>query len=250
MKKLLFLSLAALLSAKAYSQTPYRLYGYYEKALFTNHYDNSALNVFSLKPADTQPSNGDSVFVKKYNLMQKDITTSPYFFSCDGSFNDTLWHGNALVLAADGRQLLTTAQNDTLTIRAMSSLGQTWKALQYSNGTYWQAQVDSVSLQNVLGLTDSVKTISFWKKAANGTSVSDDNNGAKMKISRQYGLVSTPSILNFPTEQLQLAGFDNPQKGVQNLTAAQIYDMQVGDEFHIVDLFDANYPYGMYGEFG
>jgi len=60
-------------------------------------------------------------------------------------------------------------------------------------------------------------------------------NGKSYKISKSFGFVSAPNFRDFPNETSihQLIGAHELQLGVHNIDRNQVYDFEIGDEFHI-----------------
>jgi hypothetical protein len=59
-------------------------------------------------------------------------------------------------------------------------------------------------------------------------------NGKTIKISNSLGIVQGLDFHLFPddTVQLEIMGMENPNVGMHRLTWSEVYDFQVGDEFH------------------
>lgn len=113
-----------------------------------------------------------------------------------------------------------------------------------------KATVESNEKETFLGITDSVKTISFLVYDYDDNIVASYLNGYTIKISKNYGLIKTINFKLFPDitpsedyygnemQELNIVGFTNSQEnaGVQNVTTTSAYDFQVGDELHIKEL--------------
>jgi hypothetical protein len=142
-----------------------------------------------------------------------------------------------------------------VTIRQAAALGEEWLAYAYSNDTIW-AKAYLIQEETFLGLTDSVKAIHFYRKHHTGALIYVPANNRPIKISKQYGVISTFWFRDFPLTGewianspllLSLAGLSNPKTGLQNPGRAEIFNLQAGDEIHIRKR-DAGvyYPQGEY----
>jgi len=81
---------------------------------------------------------------------------------------------------------------------------------------------------------DTVKTISFLCKDSLGNTISHSVNQLELLVSKRYGMLKSLNFLTFPndTSYLLLASHNNLSSGIKNLKWKEIYDFEVGDEFH------------------
>ncbi|MBN8679796.1 MAG: T9SS type A sorting domain-containing protein [Chitinophagales bacterium] len=123
--------------------------------------------------------------------------------------------GQTMTLAANG-QLIIEHQSfflDTaIVLQPYAGLGQSWLAVQESNT---QASVTNLEETQILGVTDSVKTITF-------------SNGAVWKLSKHHGLVEAPDYLN-QNAQVKLTGLETAGLGDRLYRMSDFFDYQVGD---------------------
>jgi hypothetical protein len=124
--------------------------------------------------------------------------------------------------------------NDTVKVNTQAVLNQTWRFCPLPANAYIQAQVTGIITDSVLGMTDDIKIISFQAKDASNNNISHPLNQKFIKLSRNYGLSRMLDVFSIPNDTtfLTLAGKTNPLVGVQNLTWKEIYNFNVGDEFH------------------
>ncbi|HAD10940.1 MAG TPA: hypothetical protein DCF33_00730 [Saprospirales bacterium] len=114
-----------------------------------------------------------------------------------------------LVIAHEGLFL------DTLIILHPSAqLGQSWLAVPESNT---QATVTNVEETQFIGVTDSVKTITF-------------SNGAVWKLSKHHGLVEAPDFQH-QNAKVTLSGLETAGLGDRLYRMSDFFDYQVGDVF-------------------
>ncbi len=153
------------------------------------------------------------------------------------------WLGKYVMDAPNGDNLFFNKNNDTIRIKTSAALNTTWTCYRFSDGKYIQSSVTSLVNTSFLGLTDSVKTISFQLRDADGNNLNHPINQVYLKISRQYGFVHVVNFYLFPDldepgppdyyfSDFQLVGITNPDAGFQNLKWSEVYDFEVGDELH------------------
>ena len=201
-------------------------------ALFENSENQiNALRIDSVK-VDT-----DSVFYPFATIQE--ISKNCF------SPNKASWIGEKVIVKPDGINLFFNRDGDTITLKTNARINETWIAFQRGNDFRVKATVQSIELENFLGLTDSVKTISLTVTDQNENSLEHPLNNLSLRISKTYGFIETFNFYLFPDmevhdtqeklENLSLAGLTNPNVGVQNLTWFEVNDFQPGDELHILD---------------
>ena len=142
---------------------------------------------------------------------------------------------------------------DSVLIKTQAVHNESWICFQKGD-TSVTGTVVSHQLETVLGKQDSVKIISFTY-AIKGVSSSHGIDSVNVKLSKTYGLVqavnlnffpNVPSyykpflsvditpVQDFPYRTHQLVGMSNPRLGLQNPSKKDLYDFNVGDEFHFV----------------
>jgi hypothetical protein len=151
--------------------------------------------------------------------------------------------GEKVVVKPNGINLFFNREGDTITLKTNARLNEKWIAFRRASTFSVEASVQSVELGNVLGLSDSVKTIIFRVLDQQGNTVDHALNKQNVKISKTYGFVETLNFYLFPdfvvrdpTDRLRtynLIGLTNPRVGVQNLTWFEVNDFMPGDELHV-----------------
>jgi hypothetical protein len=99
------------------------------------------------------------------------------------------------------------------------------------------AKALSRTVDNIGFGTDSIVTLQIISKGM--------YNNQLIKISKHFGLMLCPSFLSFPyTDQeyplipsFSLSGKDQVSSSVSNLTAFEVFNFEIGDEFHIKDYY-------------
>jgi hypothetical protein len=164
--------------------------------------------------------------------------------------NRNAWIASKIIQSTTGEEYFFTPAGDTVYLLPQASLNNTWHLYNYSNGNYIEAKVVSIAMQSFIGLNDSVKTIEMTAKDAGGNTIANILNGKQLKLSENYGFIQTLGFRYFPSDTVlfHLSGIDNISAGITNLTAAQIFDFNVGDEFHYRKEyhFDAAHSYFHY----
>ena len=199
-------------------------------------YENTERHIKALR-IDSVKTDTDSVFFP-FAIIQRvsESCISPYKAS---------WMGEKVVVKPDGTNLFFNRDGDTITLKTRARTNETWIAYQRGNDFSVKATVQSVGLETILGLTDSVKTITLSVIDQNENTLEHPLNNLKLKISKTYGFIETlnfylfPDItVSFPANRLEvysLVGLNNPNVGVQNLTWFEVNDFQPGDELHVLE---------------
>ncbi len=199
-------------------------------------FDNSENQIKALR-IDSVKVDTDSVFYPFTTIQEVSKNCfSPYKAS---------WIGENVVVKPYGTNLFINRDGDTITLETRADINETWIAFQRADSFRVKATVQSIGLENFLGLTDSVKTITLTVIDQNENTVDHTLNKLRIKISKTYGFVETLNYYLFPDitvhdtddrlEGFSLIGLTNPMLGVQNLTWFEAHDFQPGDELHILD---------------
>lgn len=181
----------------------------------------------------------DSVF-KNF----QSFTISLYHSPCLSS-----WIGSKIVKQADGTHFCFNSQKDSIKFLPFALLNQHWKMYIYPNKMYLKAQVVKIAAETFLGITDSVKTIRFSQFDSSGNAIANMQfSKTEFKLSKNHGLIQGYNLYNFPvdTSAYSICGMNNPVVGMQNLTAKEVFNYNVGDEFHHYSS-STNIPY--YGDY-
>lgn len=84
------------------------------------------------------------------------------------------------------------------------------------------------------GTLDTIKTLTFWITDTTNQPVAHDLNKKTILLSRHHGLVKTYDFSLLPTQisrPIYQFGHEG-EWGIQNFTAADVFDFNVGDVFH------------------
>lgn len=126
---------------------------------------------------------------------------------------------------------------DSLKIHTTEGAGFAWEFITDPSGNYIEATIIGKILDTICGTTDSAKIITFQAKDKNGNNISHVLNGNYIKLSKHFGLTRMMEIYSAPfsPDMYILIGKSSPPIGMQNLTWNEVYDYEVGDEFHYYD---------------
>lgn len=127
-------------------------------------------------------------------------------------------------------------------IESNATPGNTW--ILYDNheeNLKVQATLESAIVKDILGITDSVKVIVLQAIDSTGNPVSSSINGKEIHLSKNYGLIKLCDFYIFSElingfmymPDKELLGMSNPRAGICSLTFREIYDIEIGDIFHI-----------------
>ncbi|HPS61895.1 MAG TPA: T9SS type A sorting domain-containing protein [Bacteroidales bacterium] len=195
-----------------------------------------------------------TTFFKKMNTTQvKAYKTTSYTIPAAG---DTIFYSFATIrdTAADcldttkgsilGRKIYRHSNDfvfqffnkkkDTIYILCKALLNDTWRFTPLSSGTYLEAKVVSVGQDSVMNTLDEVKKIELTAKRNDGTVIPNPWNGKYLKLSKNYGLVRTFDMTNFPydTANYTLVGKKSPVSGIQDFGWKEVYSYNIGDALH------------------
>lgn len=152
----------------------------------------------------------------------------------------TSWLGDSIRVMPDGTSLFYLPGLSPLVIHSRADSGTSWTFGQWDDGSRITAVMGSTEWQPVMGIMDSIKTITVHAVDSLGNAVSWMYDGTEIKISKSFGICSTYSFYDmmFPDsydhyddQMLVLSGCSNPETGTQNLTWRRIFDFAVGDVF-------------------
>lgn len=126
------------------------------------------------------------------------------------------------------------AKGDSIIFKNNQPNGSTWPIYTYPNGSYLQAAITAIEAITVLKYTDTAKFISLTYKDKVGNTLSHIFNNKTFILGKNLGFIRTYDLAAFPadTSALKLAGLSSPALGIQNIKEKDIYNFEVGDEFH------------------
>ena len=150
--------------------------------------------------------------------------------------------GEKVSFMNNGDDVFLNYNNDSIIIRTAAKEGETWVLFE-NDELIITGEVISHQPEDILGQTDSVKTINLQAYYSQMDSIDHNINGLQLKLSKNHGLIQTLNFLSFPDEtsgmmenhsDYELIGIANPDLGVQNLNWMDVHDFQPGDEIHVI----------------
>jgi hypothetical protein len=161
-----------------------------------------------------------------------DISTYP--FSCLDTAS-TPWQGKKALLKPDGRDIYYNENNEAITINTQANINDSWLLFE-NDSLRVMATSTTINSQSIFGVTDNVKQFSLQVFDSLNNPISHPLNSEFFQISQNYGFVIAPDFYHFPSaEKHNLKGVQLPKLGIYNITRNDIYNFDVGDEFHIKD---------------
>ncbi|MBK7173513.1 MAG: T9SS type A sorting domain-containing protein [Bacteroidales bacterium] len=169
--------------------------------------------------------------------------------NCFSPFGNS-WIGREVISYPNGDNYFINYNEDSLLIRTLGLMGESWVFLRNQLlNLELHANIMSVSEDTFLGITDSVKVIELQAFDLTGNAKSHALNGTQLILSKHYGLTrlieffANPRQTYYSPEKIyDLVGMTDPILGIQNLEYSQIYNFEIGDEFHT--LADGYYTSG------
>lgn len=184
-------------------------------------------------------SNGDTL-IYFLEILDNSVYTDSLQLCIDTA--STPSQGEKVLLKPDGTDIYYNENNEPITIKTTANLGETW--LLFDENIKIEATLSQIAMQNVFGVMDSVKTLTLQVFDNLNTPISHSLNGEIFELSQHFGFVSIPNFYHFPNDiKRNLKGVQNPKLGVYNITRNDVYNFNVGDEFHIEEgnIFSKHY---------
>lgn len=124
--------------------------------------------------------------------------------------------------------------NDTISVSHSASLNDSWVLFRQSPDVIIKGTVTAISIQEWLGITESVKVISMQAQNNQGQNISHPCNGNEILIGETMGLLQFPDFYFWPNEIqiLKVVGDENLKRGLRRFSNFEIYDFDTCDEFH------------------
>lgn len=176
-------------------------------------------------------SAADSLFYN-YNVIDNDPDLA---WGCR-TLNDTNWLGPLIVITSLGENIFFNRSLDSIIIKTRANIGDTWRFVKLPGGSYLEATLSNIVAESIFSVPDSVKYITLQAKNSANQNISSAFNGINLKLSKNFGLTSTLNFFKLPTDTTvyNLVGITNPDFGIMNLTANEIFDHNIGDIFQYI----------------
>ena len=185
---------------------------------------------------DTVVNAGEDLVYYNYTTLEEIEQYNCY------ALNGPSWIGLHMIAKPNGDNVFYNLDDKSIIIKTLSDVGDYWICYEFFTGYYIRAAVTEAQNMGFLGITDMVKKITFQAMGSNGQPVVHPVNDMYLLLSENYGLIRTVNFKVFPDlidytweeecQEFELCGMDNPAVGQTNLTKEQIFNLNVGDEYH------------------
>jgi hypothetical protein len=166
----------------------------------------------------------DSVFLNYEQLNTNQFTHT---------YNRNTWFCSAAIKSSQNEWSIVYNYDSVFTFKPLTSVNNSWFLYQFQNGNKVKATVDSVVFTTVISMDDSVKYISLQLTDSLNNNLSSNINQGQIHIAKNIGLIKFARfeyLLGGSGSSIDLIGSSNPAIGFQNLTAYDVFNMEVGDE--------------------
>lgn len=196
--------------------------------------------ILTLKIDSTFISGADTTF-----FNHKTLVVDYNIYPCAGKVSDTSWIGYGIIAQQNGDYIFRNGQNEPILIKSTALINDTWVLYTFLNGDYIEAKITSILQQTILGSIDSVKTVTLQAKNSLNVNITHAVNGAELKLSKNNGIINLYKFKDFPFNLIScsIVGSSNPNNGIVNLTAADVYNFDIGDVLHIVTDYQEPYSW-------
>ena len=185
------LVLFCLISTIGFSQN-YQCLQYGPKNYFTNGY--GYLRGIRI---DSVTTSGTDTYYYPYHTAR----TSHYAGIPSGQIIDTnggSWLGKKVIQLADGTFLFDNIWHDTTVIKTQANVGDSWVFFNDTTSVYYVASVTSLDTMTVLGVLDTIKTITITADSGGASWPVDPVNNFQIKLSKNNGFVQVFDLYTFP----------------------------------------------------
>lgn len=230
MKKLSLILIVLLTTISLKSQNGYQTVYSNRTAYFQGEY-----NIVETLKIDSCKFKNDSILFPSRTLQ---LIGDECYDPCGGS-----WAGKKIIINDEWNYFFND-ENDTIKIKTNAVLNETWNLFLKPDITI-TATITNLDTITVLGVIDSVKTITLHVYDNAMKPRPHELEGTTIAISKHSGLTKTLNFTYFPTvrfrpadyvtKNLDLIGITNPESGQQNIKWFDVFDFQEGDEFHYVN---------------
>ena len=144
----------------------------------------------------------DSVRVSGSDTIYYPYHTPRGYYMCTypGLLDSTggSWLGKRVVEQPNGDFLFDNFWNDTVLIKTQANTGDSWTFFRDTTSFSYVATVVAEDTMTILGVLDSVKTISIQSDSVGATYPADPVNGLSFKLSKNHGFVQIFDLYTFP----------------------------------------------------
>jgi len=209
------------------------------KSIDTNYYKSNANGhdyILTSQIDSTDIINSDSIFYP-FKTLRKLNTP----FTINGNNSSAIagdsWLGHKIIIKPNGDNLFFNKIGDTILIKTLLNLNESYTFYTYPNGNTIEATVTSIQQKIIFGITDSIKT---YQLSSLNPSFYLDNQS--FKIGKNTGFTQLIPIYSFPLQypideietpasnsEYSIIGKENPRIGITKPTFYDVYNLEIGD---------------------
>jgi hypothetical protein len=225
----------------------WRLLQYEKLPLFGNDTNNILATVSP--DSVVVDSNGDSLLYN-YRSLNPDCNCSYlwgntiWYYAPGGRCNyaDTGWLGMPVIISGNTYSFVTFL-NDTLVLKTDMPLNSSWNFCSGDSGKWIRATVVSESIEPIMGTPDTVRELELTLMLPGNIPGTSLDTIHRVRWSKDHGLIEGFYFYYFDFNKAAAGGYYDMRRhinllgyqhggGKKLITNREIYDFQVGDEFH------------------
>lgn len=171
-------------------------------------------------------SGADTVYYN-FNTVREDTThcsREDGFYEYGLNPKGASWLGEKVIAKSAGEYVFFNKLLDSVFLKPHGQTGERWRMFELGSGSYMEAAIDSVTLQDIFGVYDSVKVITLQAKDSVQNPIAHPLNAKQIRIAKHFGFTSLPHFYEFP-DDTTIYRIHN--KGA--LTWREVYDFEAGD---------------------
>ncbi|MCB0807043.1 MAG: T9SS type A sorting domain-containing protein [Bacteroidales bacterium] len=158
------------------------------------------------------------------------------------------WIGNHVLIKDNGMNVFFNRENDSIFVNTWAELNESFVFYAYPDGSHFLATVTLKENMEFLGITDNVKTIALQLYNADNEPVNSPLNGTEIMLTENFGFYKTINFRDFPgfgggtfsVIEHTLFGHEDIANSFHKLTMRDVYDFEVGDEYHYSTYYSAS----------
>ncbi len=173
--------------------------------------------------------------VEYFNFKSPETKYNPKIYDQCTVIDGPSWIGKKIIAGKD-TSFIISIRNDSLLFLTNASLYESWILYKFKKDTLIEAVVSSIDFLPVVGnIFDTVKTITLTVKNSQNFGINHPANNRSFKLSKNYGFITAFDWRYFPDSlhnEFKICGIPNPMTGIKPITFRQVFDYDIGDEFH------------------
>ncbi|MBL7719401.1 MAG: T9SS type A sorting domain-containing protein [Flavipsychrobacter sp.] len=118
------------------------------------------------------------------------------------------WLGKDIIRRSNGTFLFPNRWGDTIAVKTLAAVGDTWQFFHDSTPVYYNAEVVAADTMTILGVADSIKTIRLTAYDNGVPLLTDSFNNAELVLSKGHGFYKTMHLYLFPFHSPDSTGMD------------------------------------------